>query len=134
MLTRLALASVTEVKSYQLAVYAVLLLATGGSLLPVAAPPVGAIWIVTDPVPSTDTPLGVWIASLPIWIAILWIVLRAIGAIILIPVAEELAFRGYLHRALISFRFETVRQDEFRLLALAVSSLAPRLQAQSMRS
>jgi CAAX prenyl protease-like protein len=38
--------------------------------------------------------------------------------------AEELAFRGYLHRALISFRFEMVRQDEFRLLALAGSSLA----------
>jgi CAAX prenyl protease-like protein len=38
--------------------------------------------------------------------------------------AEELAFRSYLHRALVSFRFEMVRQDEFRLLALAGSSLA----------
>jgi exosortase E/protease (VPEID-CTERM system) len=85
---------------------------------------VGAIWIMTDPAPSADTPLGVWIASLPIWIVFLWIALRAIGAIILVPIAEELAFRGYLHRALISFRFETVRQDEFRLLALAGSSLA----------
>jgi exosortase E/protease (VPEID-CTERM system) len=85
---------------------------------------VGAIWIMTDPAPSADTPLGIWIASLPIWIAALWLALRAIGAIILIPVAEELAFRGYLHRALISSRFETVRQGEFRLLALAGSSLA----------
>jgi exosortase E/protease (VPEID-CTERM system) len=74
---------------------------------------VGAIWIVTDPAPSADTPLGVWIASLPIWIAFLWIALRAIGAIILIPMAEELAFRGYLHRALISFRFEMVRKTSF---------------------
>jgi CAAX prenyl protease-like protein len=41
-----------------------------------------------------------------------------------VPVAEELAFRGYLARALVSTHFESVGFGEFRLLAFIGSSFA----------
>jgi exosortase E/protease (VPEID-CTERM system) len=85
---------------------------------------VGAVWIATDPGKSLDTPLGAWIASLPAWLAAIWLGLRALGSIVLVPVAEELAFRGYLSRALISIRFERVGIGEFRWLAFIGSSVA----------
>jgi len=85
---------------------------------------VGAIWIATDPGRGLETPLGTWLASLPVWIAALWLGLRAFGSITLVPVAEELAFRGYLARALISIRFETVAIGQFRLIAFIGSSVA----------
>ena len=85
---------------------------------------VGALWIATDPGRGIETPLGVWLASLPLWLAAIWLGLRAFGSIALVPVAEELAFRGYLARALVSTRFESVGFGEFRLLAFIGSSLA----------
>ena len=85
---------------------------------------VGAVWIATDSGKSLEVPLGAWLASLPAWLAAIWLGLRALGSIVLVPVAEELAFRGYLSRALISFRFECVGIGEFRWLAFIGSSVA----------
>jgi exosortase E/protease (VPEID-CTERM system) len=85
---------------------------------------VGAVWIATDPGKSLDMPLGAWLASLPAWLAAVWLGLRAFGSIVLVPVAEELAFRGYLSRVLISIRFESVGIGEFRWLAFIGSSVA----------
>jgi exosortase E/protease (VPEID-CTERM system) len=85
---------------------------------------VGTVWIATDPGKSLEVPLGVWLASLPAWLAAIWLGLRAFGSIVLVPVAEELAFRGYLSRALISIRFESVGIGEFRWLAFIGSSVA----------
>jgi exosortase E/protease (VPEID-CTERM system) len=85
---------------------------------------VGAVWIVTDRGNGPETPLGPWLASLPLWLAAVWLSLRALGSIVLVPVAEELAFRGYLFRMLISTRFESVDFGEFRWLAFIGSSVA----------
>jgi CAAX prenyl protease-like protein len=41
----------------------------------------------------------------------------------MVPIAEELAFRGLLHRWLISRRFDTVAFAQFSWLAFVVSSL-----------
>ena len=41
----------------------------------------------------------------------------------LVPIAEELAFRGFLYRWLISRKFETVPFGQFSLIALFASSL-----------
>ena len=54
---------------------------------------------------------------------ILWIVLRVLGSTLLIPVIEEVAFRGYLSRRLISAAFEEVDPRTFTLLSLLGSSL-----------
>jgi exosortase E/protease (VPEID-CTERM system) len=83
---------------------------------------VGAGWIATDPGRSGEQTLGDWFESLPVWLAVLWIAARVVGSSIFVPIAEELAFRGYLHRALIGRRFEMVEPRQFTWLAFIVST------------
>ncbi|QEG36004.1 exosortase E/protease, VPEID-CTERM system [Bythopirellula goksoeyrii] len=52
-----------------------------------------------------------------------WLVSRVIGSVIIIPVAEELAFRGYLLRRLVSPDFAHVSRKQMHWPALAISSL-----------
>jgi CAAX prenyl protease-like protein len=85
---------------------------------------VGALWIATDPGRGAPTDLGLWLSGLPLWAASLWLLLRGIGTVALVPVAEELAFRGFLARALVSMRFESVSFGDFRPLAFLLSSVA----------
>jgi exosortase E/protease (VPEID-CTERM system) len=85
---------------------------------------VGVAWIATDPGNGAESALGPWLLSLPVWLAVVWLVIRAFGSIALVPVAEELAFRGYLSRVLISAKFESVAIGTYRPLAFIVSSLA----------
>ena len=85
---------------------------------------VGVLWIASDPGMGSVSPLGAWLASLPVWVAVIWLGLRVVGSVALVPIAEELAFRGYLSRALISIRFENVGIGEFRLLAFVGSTVA----------
>lgn len=84
---------------------------------------VGAAWIATDPERSDPSPLGDWLSSLSAPLAIVWIIIRVIGTTLIAPIAEELAFRGYLHRKLIADRFETVAEGAFTWKALVVTSL-----------
>lgn len=83
---------------------------------------VGVAWIATDP--GGGTPIAAWIAALPAGAAAAWLVLRAFGSVVLVPIAEELAFRGFLARWLISTRFESVSFGRFSVLAFVGSSLA----------
>lgn len=53
-----------------------------------------------------------------------WVVLRVIGSVAIVPVVEELAFRGYLTRRLISVDFESVALGRFSWLSLLISSAA----------
>ncbi|MBN1652987.1 MAG: exosortase E/protease, VPEID-CTERM system [Deltaproteobacteria bacterium] len=62
--------------------------------------------------------------ALPAWAAVLWIVFRVIGAALTVPVVEELAFRSYLLRRLISKEFDQVPKKRFSWLAFLLSSLA----------
>jgi exosortase E/protease (VPEID-CTERM system) len=82
---------------------------------------VGAAWIATDP--GGDDALGAWLSSLPLWLAALWLGLRIFGSIVLVPIAEELAFRGYLHRVMISRAFETVSPGQWTWLSFIATSL-----------
>ena len=52
-----------------------------------------------------------------------WIVLRTVGAVITVPMAEELAFRGYLVRKLISTDFESVDPGCFTWFSFLLSSI-----------
>ena len=85
---------------------------------------IGALWIATEPDRGAETALGAWIAGLPLGVAVLWLTVRALGSVVFVPVAEELAFRGFLARWLVSTRFESVGFDRFRLMAFVGSSLA----------
>lgn len=54
----------------------------------------------------------------------LWLALRVVGAVVAVPVAEELAFRGFLLRRLISADFTEVPKTRLTALSLVASSLA----------
>jgi exosortase E/protease (VPEID-CTERM system) len=51
------------------------------------------------------------------------ILMRTIGAVITVPMAEELAFRGYLIRKLISAEFESVDPGRFTWFSFLLSSI-----------
>jgi exosortase E/protease (VPEID-CTERM system) len=77
---------------------------------------VGAAWLVTQPPPGPDAALAAALAGLGGVAFALWVIARLAGTVLLVPLAEELFFRGYV----------LVRLDRGglagRLAAVAVSS------------
>jgi exosortase E/protease (VPEID-CTERM system) len=55
--------------------------------------------------------------------AAFWMFCRVVGSVIAIPLAEELAFRGYLSRRLISADFEAVPPGRFTVWSFLISSV-----------
>jgi CAAX prenyl protease-like protein len=53
-----------------------------------------------------------------------WILFRTLSAVTTVPIAEELVFRGFFIRRLISPDFESLPLTTFTWLGLGVSSLA----------
>lgn len=53
----------------------------------------------------------------------LWILSRVVGAVLFLPMAQELAFRGYLIRKLISADFESVDPSRFTWTSFLLSSV-----------
>ena len=90
----------------------------------IAGVAVGVAWIATDPQRGLDSPIGAWLANLPVTLAVAWIAMRALGSVVLVPVAEELAFRGYLCRALTGLRSARLSPAQLRWIALIASSVA----------
>jgi exosortase E/protease (VPEID-CTERM system) len=84
---------------------------------------VGIAWIATSPTEETGHDLGRWLSEIGPWLAAGWLIVRGIGTIVLVPIAEELAFRGFLYRRLISRDFHLVGLTAFSWVALVVSSL-----------
>jgi exosortase E/protease (VPEID-CTERM system) len=84
---------------------------------------IGIAWVITDPPSENGNALAIWLATLPTWIAVLWLGCRGFGTVVLVPIAEELAFRGYLQRVLISRDFERVAPAHFTWLSFVVTSL-----------
>ena len=54
----------------------------------------------------------------------IWLAARAIGSVVTVPLAEELAFRGFLARRLMASDFDTVAPGRLTWASIAVSSLA----------
>jgi CAAX prenyl protease-like protein len=52
-----------------------------------------------------------------------WLAFRLAGAVIAVPLAEELAFRGYLIRRLVAEEFDKLPRYRFTTWGLVVSSL-----------
>ena len=70
-----------------------------------------------------DNGIAAGLAALPQPAHGIWIAMRVLGASVTVPIAEELAFRGYLLRRLQSADFETVPWRKFTYVALLASSL-----------
>ena len=53
-----------------------------------------------------------------------WIVSRVAASVLIVPIAEELAYRGYLMRRLIHEDFESVPYQSVRWFAIAATAVA----------
>lgn len=84
------------------------------------------LWIVAESLvktsPQVQQSLASRIADLSTPKAALWILFRAFGSIVTVPIAEELAFRGFLTRRLIAEDFEDVPLGKFSWFSFFVSS------------
>jgi CAAX prenyl protease-like protein len=58
----------------------------------------------------------------PVW-EVVWIGFRILGSVVTVPLAEELAFRGYLLRQLTARDFRSVPPGRFTVLACLASSV-----------
>jgi exosortase E/protease (VPEID-CTERM system) len=78
------------------------------------------LWLVFSRTRANDS---AWLGELtPTWAAA-WMAAKLVGFVLVTPLVEELAFRGYLLRRLISADFESVPPDRFTWLSVLVSSL-----------
>jgi exosortase E/protease (VPEID-CTERM system) len=82
------------------------------------------LWIIlAPPEEGNGALLAHRLAELPAWQAAAWLAFRVLGSVITVPIAEELAFRGYLIRKLVDGDFENVPAGKFTWLSFLVSSL-----------
>ena len=83
-----------------------------------------AIWIIMEPsIPGTTGRARALMLDLPPFQMALWTVFRTIGAVLIVPIAEELAFRGYLLRKLVASDFEKVPATRFTWFSFVGSSV-----------
>ena len=68
--------------------------------------------------------LGTALGGLPAWERLGWLALRVTAAVVTVPIAEELAFRGYLARRLMNREFDQVAFRALGAVPIAVSSIA----------
>jgi exosortase E/protease (VPEID-CTERM system) len=68
--------------------------------------------------------LGAALAALPDWERLGWLAVRVTAAVVTVPIAEELAFRGYLARRLMNREFDQVSFGALRAMPIVVSSVA----------
>ncbi len=84
---------------------------------------VGFAWIATDPAVGSGSALATWLAEIGPMAAAAWLLIRGIGTVLLVPAAEEIAFRGYVYRRMIAPNFMRVAPTHLSLAALVVSSV-----------
>lgn len=98
----------------------------GFSWIPVAIGfAVFAAWVAVDLVlfGDAEAPRARMPEDLPASFAYLWIAFRFVGSVLTVPIAEELAFRGYLLRKLVDRDFERVPATRFTWMSFIASSV-----------
>ncbi|MGD0732548.1 MAG: exosortase E/protease, VPEID-CTERM system [Terracidiphilus sp.] len=97
-----------------------------GWAAPLAGVGVFLVWIA----PSwwaqglAPSPLGPALAALSPSARFTWIAFRVVAAVITVPIAEELAFRGYLARRLVNREFDQVSFSSLTIIPIVLSSVA----------
>jgi exosortase E/protease (VPEID-CTERM system) len=91
---------------------------------PIIGAAVFLVWLALEPV---DTGAGermrAALQQMPTAVAVLWLAVRLVGSVVTVPIAEELAFRGYLLRKLVGSDFEHVDPRRFTWFSFLTSSL-----------
>lgn len=84
------------------------------------------IWLGLDLMThATQTSaLGANLAAMSTSARVAWLIFRTAAAVITVPIAEELAFRGFLIRRISSADFDSLSPRHYTYLAVFVSSLA----------
>jgi exosortase E/protease (VPEID-CTERM system) len=82
------------------------------------------IWVGCDRWLNQPSGVPPDLAALPVGGRVGWILCRAGAAIVTVPIAEELAYRGFLMRRFVSREFERIDYRAAGPLALGASSLA----------
>jgi len=97
-----------------------------GWLAPVVGAAIFVLWIA--PVwwshQRSASTLGAALAALPFTARWAWICFRTMAAVVTVPIAEELAFRGYLARRLVLRDFTAVPFANMTILSVGFSSVA----------
>ena len=97
-----------------------------GWVAPVAGAAVFALWLGLDMVNGVHavSQMPADLAAMPGAARNVWIAFRILAAVLTVPIAEELAFRGFLMRRFISADFESVDPRTFTVISIIVSSVA----------
>lgn len=86
-----------------------------------------AVWIILldrgNNAAGTNASIRIGLNSLSAIEATGWILFRIIGAVLIVPIAEELAFRGYIIRKLVSADFEAIAPGHFTWFSFMGSSI-----------
>ena len=86
-----------------------------------------SMWLVLEPSGGNNTNpngIGAVLALASPYARVSWIAFRALAAVVTVPIAEELAFRSFLIRRIISPRFESVTSRSVTLVPVLISSIA----------
>jgi len=85
-----------------------------------------ALWVALEPPPTPEAAAVVpdALREMPAAAAVFWLIARMLGSSIVVPIAEELAFRGYLLRRLIDADFTAVSPKHFTMPSFLISSVA----------
>jgi exosortase E/protease (VPEID-CTERM system) len=92
---------------------------------PAVGAAVFAVWVAPEiwgHVPAAGG-LGAVLPTLPTWERLGWLAVRVTAAVVTVPMAEELAFRGYLARRLMNREFDQVSFRALGVVPIAVSSV-----------
>lgn len=84
---------------------------------------VAVVWIAGFQHGTSPSILPEALGELPSIVALAWLVSRVVGAVVTVPIVEELAFRGYLLRRFVSPDFDAVAYRNLSWLGLIVSSV-----------
>jgi len=96
-----------------------------GWVAPAIGVSVFALWMGLDfYFGHTGNGIQAGLASLPALGRVAWLAFRALGAMVTVPIAEELAFRGFLIRRIVSADFEAIETRAFTVSAVLLSSVA----------
>jgi exosortase E/protease (VPEID-CTERM system) len=92
------------------------------------APAIGTavfiLWILLEQdADGSETGLAQGLAEITSGSAAIWLIFRVLGSVVTVPLAEELAFRGYLIRKLIAKDFENVPFGQFSWFSFMLTSV-----------
>jgi len=82
------------------------------------------VWVALLPAGTSEkTPWSTALGSVSLFWASAWLLVRVVGYIVTVPLAEELAFRGFLTRRIVRADFQTLPMGVFSWSSFLISSV-----------